>query len=84
MNDFISKRLITNSPTPVGAEIIAAPSVPATSVLPFELDQQSLTHIQEGTKEFSAHVGNYKLHYLKYGRYGKDGIKKMKTSPDGW
>lgn len=29
-------------------------------------------------------MGQYGVSYLHYGRYGKEGIKKMKTSPDGW
>lgn len=85
MNDFISKRLITNQPAPIGIDDnLSSTSTPPCSSLAWELDSKSLATIEKATKEFGDHTSQYQVHYLNYGRYGKDGIKKMKTSPDGW
>lgn len=84
LNDFVSKRLLTNKPKPIGEGDVAPRESPAVSPLSFELDDKSLKAIEAAKKEFAAHVDPYKVFYLHYGRYGKEGIKKMKTSPDGW
>lgn len=84
LNDFISKRLITNKPTVIGAADPAPSAQPKIAELKFELDPKALGMIESATKEFAEHVGQFEVFYLKYGRYGKDGIKAMKTSPDGW
>lgn len=83
LNDFLTKRLITDSPTNVGVSA-ASTITPTTDVIPFVLDSKSLKHIEDATTEFAKHVGKYQVHYVSYERYGKEGIKKMKTSPDGW
>ncbi|ORY45846.1 acyltransferase ChoActase/COT/CPT [Leucosporidium creatinivorum] len=84
LNDFLSKRLLTQKPSPIGASDPPPSASPAVKSLPFDLDDKSLKAIESAKKEFADHVGQYKVHYLHYGRYGKEGIKKMKTSPDGW
>jgi len=84
LNDFLSKRLLTQKPSPIGASDPPPSASPAIKSLPFDLDDKSLQAIESAKKEFADHVGQYKVHYLHYGRYGKEGIKKMKTSPDGW
>lgn len=84
MNDFISKRLITNKPGPIGCTDLTSSIVPTISPLHFELDAKSLKAIEDAKVEFKDHVGQYVVKYLRYNRYGKDGIKNMKTSPDGW
>lgn len=83
MNDFLTKRLITDTPTRVGVEA-SSTVTPAIDIIPFVLDSKSLKHIKDATTEFAKHVGKYQVHYVSYERYGKEGIKKMKTSPDGW
>lgn len=83
MNDFISKRLLTDSPSPVGVGYSSA-IIPEVSPLHWQLDAKAQAQIQAATTEFAAATGRYAVHYVNYGRYGKDGIKKMKTSPDGW
>ncbi|KAM0786990.1 hypothetical protein ACM66B_002408 [Microbotryomycetes sp. NB124-2] len=84
LNDYLTKRLLTNKPEPVGASDPPAQETPAVTALPFEADGATLKAIENARKEFADHVGQYQVHYLHYGRYGKEGIKKMKTSPDGW
>lgn len=84
LNDFLSKRLLTQKPSPIGASDPPASASPTVKSLPFDLDDKSLKAIESAKKEFADHVGQYKVRYLHYGRYGKEGIKKMKTSPDGW
>lgn len=84
MCDFISKRLITNQPVAIGANDAAPTSTPSQTLLPFELDSKSLGYIKTATKEFQDHVGGFDLLHTSYERYGKEGIKQMKTSPDGW
>ncbi|GAA6021226.1 hypothetical protein JCM10207_002580 [Rhodosporidiobolus poonsookiae] len=81
LNDFLSKRLLAREPFPPSSSSSTAPS---PLPLPFDLDATSLEHIQRAEAEFKAHIEPFEVHYLSYGRYGKDGIKAMKASPDGW
>lgn len=84
LNDFLSKRLLTQKPSPIGANDPAPSASPEIKPLEFELDSKSLEAIEKGKKEFAEHVEQYDLNYLHFGRYGKNGIKAQKTSPDGW
>lgn len=84
LNDFLSKRLLTNKPEPVGAGQPDAKETPAVEPLKWELSKDNLAAIESAKDEFAKHVEPYKVFYCHYGRYGKEGIKKMKTSPDGW
>ncbi|KAI9509186.1 acyltransferase ChoActase/COT/CPT [Russula earlei] len=43
-----------------------------------------LADIQEAEKNFDKLVGAHDLHVLHYDGYGKDFIKRFKTSPDAW
>jgi len=81
MNDFLTKRVLKGDPFPASS---AASGTPSPTPLPFELDATSRQHIAEAEKEFATHIAPYDVHYTMYTRYGKEGIKKMKTSPDGW
>ncbi|GAA5985189.1 hypothetical protein JCM10908_002561 [Rhodotorula pacifica] len=82
LNDFLSQRLLSGEPpVSVKGELSSAPAV---KPLPFELDSTSEKQIQAAEKEFAEHIAPYEVHYTLYTRYGKEGIKKMKTSPDGW
>ncbi|BGP27022.1 hypothetical protein JCM10295v2_005984 [Rhodotorula toruloides] len=82
LNDFLTKRLLTNEPFPHSSS--STSSVPSASPLPFALDSTALSHIEKARTEHRKHIEPYALHYLSYERYGKEGIKKMKASPDGW
>ncbi|KAI5474812.1 carnitine O-acetyltransferase [Pseudohyphozyma bogoriensis] len=84
MNDFITRRLLTDAPSPIGPEPHCDVEPPTPTYLSFELDDTSKAHISKAKKEFASHVGQYDVHYKRYTRYGKGGIKKMKISPDGW
>ncbi|KAG0655375.1 Carnitine O-acetyltransferase mitochondrial [Rhodotorula mucilaginosa] len=82
LNDYLSKRLLSGeSPVRSDNEISHVPTV---KDLPFELDSTSKQQIQAAETEFAEHIKPYDVHYTLYTRYGKEGIKKMKTSPDGW
>lgn len=82
LNDYLSKRLLSGeSPVRSDHEISR---VPAVKDLPFELDATSKQQIEAAETEFAEHIKPYDVHYTLYTRYGKEGIKKMKTSPDGW
>ncbi|GAA5879903.1 hypothetical protein JCM16303_004391 [Sporobolomyces ruberrimus] len=82
LNDFLTKRLLTNKPFPSPPS--STTSTPTPTPLPFSLDSEALTLIKEGEAEFEKHVEPYDVFYLSYDRYGKDEIKNMKCSPDGW
>ncbi|KAK4047181.1 hypothetical protein OIO90_006290 [Microbotryomycetes sp. JL221] len=84
LNDYLTKRLLTNKPELVGAQDPPAKETPSVKPIPFEVDNITSSNIQKAEKEFVDHVNQYQVNYLHYGRYGKEGIKKMKTSPDGW
>ncbi|BGP50969.1 hypothetical protein JCM10450v2_006895 [Rhodotorula kratochvilovae] len=81
LNDFLTKRIISGKPFAASS---SASGTPAPALLPFELDSTSRKHIADAEKEFAAHIAPYDVHYTVYTRYGKEGIKRMKTSPDGW
>ncbi|GAA5976300.1 hypothetical protein JCM5350_001411 [Sporobolomyces pararoseus] len=82
LNDYLTKRLLTNKPFPSPPS--STPSTPTATPLPFSLDSEALRLINEAEQEFENHVIPYDVFYLNYDRYGKDEIKKMKCSPDGW
>jgi carnitine O-acetyltransferase len=82
LNDFVSRRLLSDSPTKVVG--IDGEEGARVGKLEFELDGEGLRMVEDGRKEFREHVGAYEVFYLRYGRYGKDGIKKMGFSPDAW
>ncbi|GAA6058396.1 hypothetical protein JCM3770_002472 [Rhodotorula araucariae] len=81
LNEFLTKRILSGKPFEATA---SASGTPAPAHLPFELDATSRQHIADAETEFAAHIEPYDVHYTMYTRYGKEGIKKMKTSPDGW
>ncbi|GAA5869268.1 hypothetical protein JCM3774_004189 [Rhodotorula dairenensis] len=82
LNDYLSKRLLSGE-SPVEFDN-ALSSVPKAEALPFQLDSTAKEQIEAAETEFAAHIAPYDVHYTLYTRYGKEGIKKMKTSPDGW
>lgn len=81
LNDYLSKRLLAGETV---SQEGAVSAVPAVEALPFELDSTAKQQIEAAEKEFADHIAPYDVHYTLYTRYGKEGIKKMKTSPDGW
>ncbi|KPV72701.1 uncharacterized protein RHOBADRAFT_39308 [Rhodotorula graminis WP1] len=81
MNDYLTKRILHGDAFPSSS---ASSSAPEPTLLEFDLDSTSRQHIADAEKEFAAHIDKYRVHYTMYMRYGKEGIKKMKTSPDGW
>ncbi|KAG9046645.1 Carnitine O-acetyltransferase mitochondrial [Tulasnella sp. UAMH 9824] len=59
-------------------------NLPSPTELKFELDGTVKNYIAEAEKHFDELVGAHDLHVLHYEGYGKQGIKKYKTSPDAW
>ncbi|GAA6019658.1 hypothetical protein JCM11491_004869 [Sporobolomyces phaffii] len=82
LNDYLTKRLLTNKPFPPPPS--STTSSPTPTPLPFTLDLTARDLIKAAEQEFEQHVAPYDVFYLSYDRYGKDEIKKMKCSPDGW
>jgi carnitine O-acetyltransferase len=82
LNDYLTKRLLTNKPFPSPPS--STTSTPSTTPLEFVLDSEAIELVKEAEQEFEKHVEPYDVCYLSYDRYGKDEIKKMKCSPDGW
>lgn len=52
--------------------------------LHFELDAPTQQHISRAEADFDALVGAHDMEVLHYEGYGKEYIKKFKTSPDAW
>lgn len=84
LNDFLSKRLLSPSTPVAGTEPFFTTSAPTPLELPFVVEPAVENLIEQAETEFAAHVAGYDLKYLRYDRYGKDGIKAMGVSPDAW
>ncbi|KIP10211.1 hypothetical protein PHLGIDRAFT_66094 [Phlebiopsis gigantea 11061_1 CR5-6] len=56
----------------------------APKELTFVLDAASQTHIKQAEADFDELVGAHDMAVLHYEGYGKEFIKKFKTSPDAW
>ena len=70
---------------------LGAPRTPATgsaldapTELTFVLDAAAHAHIAQAEADFDALVGAHDMAVLHYEGYGKEFIKKFKTSPDAW
>ena len=74
--DLMANKLPTLS-DPFFSPISVAP-------LQFKLDDTSLSHINQATEDHVKNINANVLHYMFYDTYGKEQIKKVKCSPDGW
>jgi len=84
LNDYITARLLSHNPhNPSPASESFDPSS-AASLHTFALDKKSMAYIQKATKDHDEAFRGFDLKYHSYQRYGKEGIKKMGFSPDGW
>ena len=82
MADEITRNLIAGK---LPQEPESSTSEPVKPVkLSFEIDSGLEKTIMQARREFEEAVGENQLHYLSYRKYGKEAIKKQKTSPDGW
>lgn len=79
MNDYIGYRL-SRRQFPTGG---ASGKIDA-SPLTFEIDDKLGAFISEAKSAHQQAVADEAMSYLHYPRYGKEGIKKQKCSPDGW
>jgi len=52
--------------------------------LKFEVNDKIKSHVVEAEKAFDELVGQHDMHVLHYEGYGKEYMKKFKTSPDAW
>lgn len=59
-------------------------SLPAPTELTFVLDDKTKANIKQAEASFEELVGKHDLEVLQYEGYGKEYIKKFKTSPDAW
>ena len=79
MNDYIGHRLI-NRDFPTGGSNGKIQTIPMV----FDVDDQTQTSISQARSSFAEAAAGEALGYLHYSRYGKEGIKRQKCSPDGW
>ena len=79
MNDYLGQRLLSRDFPGQGSEA----QVPAT-LLTFDVDDRTHSSITEARSAYLQAVSEQAMGYLHYSRYGKEGIKKQKCSPDGW
>ncbi|GAA6060182.1 hypothetical protein JCM10212_005183 [Sporobolomyces blumeae] len=82
LNDFLTKRLLSAKAFATSPSLPSSPPKPTS--LSFSLDAHTRQLVSNAEQEFRDHVAPYDVVYLSYDRYGKDEIKKMKVSPDGW
>ncbi|KAF9236496.1 acyltransferase ChoActase/COT/CPT [Melanogaster broomeanus] len=85
LNEFMLAALAANK-VDLGASRSSSTgaSLPQPTELIFEVDAKCTTYINEACKHFDELVGQHDLEVLHYEGYGKDLMKKFKTSPDAW
>ena len=59
-------------------------SLPAPTEITFTIDAKTKANIAQAEKDFDELVGQHDMEVLHYEGYGKEYIKKFKTSPDAW
>ena len=77
LNSLHNKRIDLGSATP-------STNLPEPAAITFNLDSASKQAIQTGIKNYDAELSKHKISVLQYDGYGKNFIKKAKTSPDSW
>ncbi|KIY45195.1 acyltransferase ChoActase/COT/CPT [Fistulina hepatica ATCC 64428] len=81
MNEFVLASLV------LGKADLGTPSgetLPPPTELKFVLDDAVQRDINDAETRFDELVAKHDLHVLHYEGYGKNAIKKYKTSPDAW
>lgn len=87
LNNWLSHRLLgTGGVPPPPSAPSSPPSPPNLSPvsLPFTIPSSVSTAISSARSRHSASVSQNLLAHRVYPRYGKETIKRFKTSPDGW
>jgi carnitine O-acetyltransferase len=84
LNDWLlrsiqAKKIDMGSSTPTPDN-----QLPAPEAVSFQLNEPSKKAIKLAEEHFDAELGPHKISVLQYNGYGKDFIKKCKTSPDSW
>ncbi|KAH8825173.1 acyltransferase ChoActase/COT/CPT [Flagelloscypha sp. PMI_526] len=85
MNEFMLATLAGNK-VDLGAPRTAdtGKDLPEPAELKFEVTDTVQTLVTGAEKRFDELIGKHDLHVLQYTGYGKNLMKKMKTSPDAW
>lgn len=84
LNDWLlrsiqAKKIDMGSSTPTPDN-----QLPAPSAINFNLNEPAKKAIKLAEEHFDAELNMHKISVLQYNGYGKDFIKKCKTSPDSW
>ena len=84
--DNVGGHLMQHGKVDLGAPHTAATgsALDAPTELTFVLDAAAHAHIAQAEADFDALVGAHDMAVLHYEGYGKEFIKKFKTSPDAW
>ncbi|KAK7469357.1 Carnitine O-acetyltransferase mitochondrial [Stygiomarasmius scandens] len=85
MNEFVLASLALNKVNlgPARSNDTAV-NLPAPVELNFEINDQVEKLVKESESHFNTLVDKHDLHVLHYEGYGKNQIKRFKTSPDAW
>jgi len=67
----------SSTPTPDG-------QLPAPASIDFKLNNEAEAAISKAEENFNNELNLHKISVLQYNGYGKDFIKRCKTSPDSW
>lgn len=79
VNDYIGQRLSKRDVTTSGS----ADSIDVEH-LAIQTDKRITDAINKARSDYQQATGQQSMGYLHYPRYGKEGIKAQKCSPDGW
>ena len=79
MNHYLGERLNKRDYATTGSDTAIEPEQ-----LSFKLEEASKASIAQAKQDYANASADQDLGYLYYTRYGKNGIKAAKSSPDGW
>ncbi|KAI7857913.1 acyltransferase ChoActase/COT/CPT [Circinella umbellata] len=82
LNEYVTDGLARNTVDHGSNEIRA--NLPEPSPMNFQLNDTLKQNIQSAQQNFDTLIGKHELTVLAYQAYGKDKIKKFKSSPDGY
>lgn len=85
MNNTVLKQIAETNPDELIAEIATvAPKVGKADILPFDLNPTSRQNIGSAVAKFDATIAAHDEEIFQHYGYGKNLIKKFKTSPDAY
>lgn len=84
LNDWLLRSLAHGKVDLGSSEIRPASKLPQVKALTFNLPDSVKSHISDAVKAHDSIMAKHDLSVLEYSGYGKEVIKKYKTSPDSY